>query len=291
MSTSDADELISQLAETYCQVATMALLVYYNLTTLEEEVQYLSRRQLTGSAVLYMLNRYLPLLFAAYGNPFWSFSTNLVCPASPFGKLVADWHIAIASSDKVFSILFESLQYLPWAVSLLARVPLVIADIAMVVITWMTQYKTHRLALSVRGKMNLATVLLRDGTLYFMILTAINITQMVTSAMSVFTQNVGLLPSYLVTFSEPVTAILVSSFLTDLRKAADASTHQHSLASVGTLEFRVVGSLGASLAAPGAGEYTEDDSVEGTAYSSAEGAESTADHPASPYDVELKEVA
>ncbi|OSC98125.1 hypothetical protein PYCCODRAFT_1035051 [Trametes coccinea BRFM310] len=80
-------------------VSTMALLVYYNLVTLEEEVQYLSRRQWTGSAVLFMLNRYLPLVFAVYGNPFYSFSTNLTS----------------CEAQQIFSILLESLQYLPWA--------------------------------------------------------------------------------------------------------------------------------------------------------------------------------
>ena len=39
----------------------------------------------------------------------------------------------------------------------------------------------------------------------------------------------------------------MSSFLNDLRKAADSNAHQESLSSMGTMEFRVIGSIGASL--------------------------------------------
>ncbi|KAI9060842.1 hypothetical protein FKP32DRAFT_1020950 [Trametes sanguinea] len=195
-----------------------------------------------------MLNRYLPLLFAVYGNPFYDFSTNLTS----------------CEAEQIFSILFESLQYLPWAafsalrtyalqrsrpwailifafslspliinlvakhwqivyedlvegcviantiptnlqracmcqaathgienlltshaVAILARLPLVLADIAIIVITWTTQYTDHKLASTLRGNLNLATVLLRDGTAYFLILTAINVAQMVTGVLSV----------------------------------------------------------------------------------------------------------
>ncbi|KAI9065731.1 hypothetical protein FKP32DRAFT_1684823 [Trametes sanguinea] len=107
----------------------------------------------------------------------------------------------------------------------------------------------------------------------------------------VFSKSVGLLPSFIVTFAEPITAILVSSFLTDLRKAADSSTHQHSLTSLGTIEFRVIGSLGASLAAPGVGGVdTEDEGTEETMWSATERASETV-QPSSPDSVELKEVA
>ncbi|CDO73535.1 hypothetical protein BN946_scf185014.g5 [Trametes cinnabarina] len=44
-----------------------------------------------------------------------------------------------------------------------------------------------------------------------------------------------------------LTAILVASFLADLRKAAEGRTYQESLASMGSLEFRVIGSFAASL--------------------------------------------
>ena len=35
--------------------------------------------------------------------------------------------------------------------------------------------------------------------------------------------------------------------MNDLRKAADCNAHQESLSSMGTVEFRVIGSIGASL--------------------------------------------
>ncbi|KAJ8488263.1 hypothetical protein ONZ51_g3677 [Trametes cubensis] len=51
----------------------------------------------------------------------------------------------------------------------------------------------------------------------------------------------------LVNFVEPITTILVTAFLTDLRKAASASAHEQSLSTMASLEFRIMGSIGASL--------------------------------------------
>ncbi|CDO68220.1 hypothetical protein BN946_scf184913.g10 [Trametes cinnabarina] len=61
----------------------------------------------------------------------------------------------------------------------------------------------------------------------------------------------------MVVFIEPLTAILVASFLSALRKAADARTYQESLSSMGSLEFRVVGSFGANP-----GENVQEDGIE-----------------------------
>ena len=43
---------------------------------------------------------------------------------------------------------------------------------------------------------------------------------------------------------------MVSTFLIELRKAADSRACQASISSMGSLEFRVVGSIGASLSNP-----------------------------------------
>lgn len=42
----------------------------------------------------------------------------------------------------------------------------------------------------------------------------------------------------------------MSTFLIELRKAADSKAYQASISSMGSLKFRVVGSIGASLSNP-----------------------------------------
>ncbi|KAI9063832.1 hypothetical protein FKP32DRAFT_1676106 [Trametes sanguinea] len=101
--------------------------------------------------------------------------------------------------------------------------------------------------------------MLKDGTMYFAVLTLLNICQMIFEILGVFTDSTG--PGILSKFIEPLTAILVSSFLTDLHKAASAATNQDSLLSMGTVEFRVIGSIGASL--PGPSEGVEDETLAG----------------------------
>ncbi|KAI0363491.1 hypothetical protein BV20DRAFT_123703 [Pilatotrama ljubarskyi] len=71
-------------------------------------------------------------------------------------------------------------------------------------------------------------------------------------------------------FINPLTAILVSEFLTDRRKAADSSTHPESFATLGTLDFRVLGDLGSTIPGPGE-ESTWDEDHEGTGSEPEEG--------------------
>ncbi|KAJ3015465.1 hypothetical protein NUW54_g1040 [Trametes sanguinea] len=152
--------------------------------------------------------------------------------------------------------------------AIVARLPLILADIAVILITWRTQYAGHRLSSSANKRLTFATVMMKDGTMYFVVLTLLNICQMIFEILGVFTDSTG--PGILSKFIEPftlavasvsLTAILVSSFLTALHKAASAATNQDSLLSMGTVEFRVIGSIGASL--PGPGEGIEDETLAG----------------------------
>ena len=59
-----------------------------------------------------------------------------------------------------------------------------------------------------------------------------------------------------------LTTILVSEFLNDLHEAADKMSGSGSLSSVSDLEFRIVGSIGASLPAP-SDDGTPDEAEEG----------------------------
>ncbi|KAI0328696.1 hypothetical protein GY45DRAFT_1435990 [Cubamyces sp. BRFM 1775] len=133
----------------------------------------------------------------------------------------------------------------------LARVPMIIADVFTIVITWRTQYPTYSLGKNLSASFILTTVLIRDGTIYFVVLTVFNALLLAFDYQQVFAYGAINL-SYLVNFVEPITSILISDFLTNLREAADdLDPGSESLASVSTLEFRIIGSIGVSLPGPG----------------------------------------
>ncbi|KAJ8455009.1 hypothetical protein ONZ51_g12692 [Trametes cubensis] len=96
----------------------------------------------------------------------------------------------------------------------------------------------------------LTRVFLYNGTQYFILLTMLNIASLITELLNTFHAALYENNSWIICFNEPITAILVSTFLTKLRKAADSEAYQTSISSMGSLEFRVVGSIGASLSNP-----------------------------------------
>ncbi|KAH9887041.1 hypothetical protein C8Q73DRAFT_270586 [Cubamyces lactineus] len=254
-------EVQSIIVGDYCQVAATTMLAYYYVTTLHEEFDYWYKRKLTCATLLYMVNRYVPLTYALYGPPIWPLS------ATPRNCI----------AQQISAVVLDNVQYFPWAVgnalvvllcrpycwmrsvrtcptrcatmvlAIMARLPLVLADLTVIVVTWVTQYRQHKMALSILGGGGLATVMLQNGTLYFLVMSILNILQMMFEVLRIFSRIPGEAISNLSILTEPVTAILVSSFLNDLRKAADFNAHQESLSSMGTMEFRVMGSIGASL--------------------------------------------
>ncbi|OSC97271.1 hypothetical protein PYCCODRAFT_1440362 [Trametes coccinea BRFM310] len=177
----------------------------------------------------------------------------LILSLSPMVGLLADLHWVSAYTFPTLgcSLVDNSPTWLQlgYARPLLSRIPLVFADVAVIVITWKTQYKDHKLGAIVarKGRPSLATVLYHNGIKYFVVLTVLNIPQMLMACFMAIPTSPEYIAAGIIQFIEPLTAILVASFLTDLRKAAEARTYQASLASFGSIEFRVVGSLGVSL--------------------------------------------
>ncbi|KAI0331428.1 hypothetical protein GY45DRAFT_1360794 [Cubamyces sp. BRFM 1775] len=296
---------------------SLALLMYYFLTTLDKEVEHYSKRKFTLATLLYISNRYTPLVYSAYTAPWTLFSPGqkrmyLYIPLVigcvhhflNLDSCIAEWGIVIG---------LETLQYFPWAIfsalrtyallrkifwavlvlvlsltvvvvdltryrwamiyedpvhgcsldnpvpmwfqhrcPALARGTAIIADIIVILVTWKTQYKTYGLSKDLPTPMRLCTIMLRDGTIYFVVLTILNIIVIVFEYLQIFTDNVTLddNTSNLVIFVEPLTAILVSEFLNDLHEAADKTCGSETLSSVSALEFRIIGSISASLPAP-----------------------------------------
>ncbi|KAM5539501.1 hypothetical protein V8D89_006953 [Ganoderma adspersum] len=98
----------------------------------------------------------------------------------------------------------------------------IIGDVVVIGVTWRATYRAHREGYSSR----LLTIMFRNGTLYFFVLLALNILQM----LFIFLPNTFLhIPltntSWVPKFSEPITTILISRFILDLHETNRAMAH------------------------------------------------------------------
>ncbi|KAI9059008.1 hypothetical protein FKP32DRAFT_1180884 [Trametes sanguinea] len=282
----------------YLATAALALLLYYQLSTAGQMLRCCSTQRTTGALILYWLNKFLPLLYIAYAAPFWpvTFQRDNCVAEDIFHQVLENlqylpWageaedlgyasvpHFTIACVHQCCCLPLAVLQdkltagmcvdrlipSRPDYIALLARLPLIAADLAVLLITWTTQFKSHKGAQSLKKSNALATIMLENGTVYFIALVSLNIAQVVRDIQGFFTgvgKNEG--GSFLTYLAEPITAILVDCFLNDLHNAAEANTHQESLSSMGTLEFRVVGSIAATLSGSHNGVGGEDAEPEG----------------------------
>ncbi|KAJ8455470.1 hypothetical protein ONZ51_g12448 [Trametes cubensis] len=288
----------------YCIASATGLLIYYYLTTLDGEFKHYSKRKFTLATVLYITNRYIPLAYTVYNAPWISFSSREKICTTEMGigiglQLLQYFPWAIFSALRTYALKrklywaavvlilslapviingilypcgFRAVAYECSAAHksliapVLARLPVIIADIVVIYVTWKTQYKAYGLSKDLRTPMRLTTVLLRDGSIYFVLLTGLNILALIFEYL-----QIGKIFSLDATFLRLTTApsdelprltsILVSKFLNDLREAADKMSGPETLSSVSNLEFRIVGSIGASLPGP-SDDGTPDDAGE-----------------------------
>ncbi|RPD73242.1 hypothetical protein L226DRAFT_536366 [Lentinus tigrinus ALCF2SS1-7] len=103
---------------------------------------------------------------------------------------------------------------------ILARVPLIVADIMLIYITWTNLNSRSALQDLHRSKrLSFSDVLFRSGTIYFILLFTLNVLHLAFSLAAVMT---SLNHSYLTIFTAPITAILVSRFLIQLQEVNHA---------------------------------------------------------------------
>ncbi|KAH9889050.1 hypothetical protein C8Q73DRAFT_668207 [Cubamyces lactineus] len=132
-----------------------------------------------------------------------------------------------------------------------SRTCLMAADIIVLIVTWMSTLTTMRLTdIALKGKPSFARMLVRDGTIYFSVLLVLNTLHLTFTMLSITSDALSPV-SYFTTFTEPITAVLVSRFLLNLQEV-NQYNHRSAPASLTqsiTLDFasRVVGSLGSSL--------------------------------------------
>ncbi|TBU44641.1 hypothetical protein BD309DRAFT_892117 [Dichomitus squalens] len=79
-------------------ISPVAMFVYHYLITFGREVALFWRRPITGSSIIFFINRYLPLFVICYGTP-WPLSSDLQsCKAEVWSKQLTEYF-----------------QYYPWA--------------------------------------------------------------------------------------------------------------------------------------------------------------------------------
>ncbi|TBU39382.1 hypothetical protein BD309DRAFT_969815 [Dichomitus squalens] len=136
------------------------------------------------------------------------------------------------------------------------RSSMIASDFLVLCVTWYRTYETAKLTLRSLGNKTFASILLLDGTTYFLLLLLSNILRMTFTLVEHNTLvNDALTAAAVLEWS--LSPILTSRFLIDLQKAQrklEASSRSFSL---GELEFepqasrntsRLIGSLGAQLA-------------------------------------------
>ncbi|KAH9926357.1 hypothetical protein B0H21DRAFT_764173 [Amylocystis lapponica] len=126
------------------------------------------------------------------------------------------------------------------------RVCVLASDTLVVLTTWRITYGIKRAANAANMKVSLTTLLLRDGTIYFVVLSLLNIADIGLYVTGVY-QDMG-------NFIDPLTAILISHFLSHLHEVYlsggdSITTSGSSTAHFSDMQFssRVVGTIGAPL--------------------------------------------
>ncbi|KAJ8455806.1 hypothetical protein ONZ51_g12324 [Trametes cubensis] len=269
---SDAQEIAEIIAfyqslfvNTCCPIAVLAFLTYEYLITFDREVSLFWRRRLTGASILFSANRYLPLLVNVL---------NLTISARMSDTSQYHWLVVyndpMLGCGKSSTVTLETAKKREFSLTIASRTCLMVADIIVLVVTWMSTLATLRLTdMALKGKPTFARMLVRDGTIYFSILLVLNTLHLTFTMLSITSDALSPV-SYFTTFTEPyaspsyvydsdaqrwphysITAVLVSRFLLNLQEV-NQYNHRSAPASLTqsiTLDFasRVVGSLGSSL--------------------------------------------
>ncbi|RPD57173.1 hypothetical protein L227DRAFT_613789 [Lentinus tigrinus ALCF2SS1-6] len=274
----------------YCSVVVAVVVIYEYSITVGREVRLFWGKKITGAAILFFLNRYIVLGFNTYALANSSIPVSDVIaqyiPWAVFTGLRAfalcrSWFLSLlAFALSMVSVVINLVDYafgvggvnvslfgcitvegisldlakkgsVP-TLTILSRTCLISADALLVGITWS---RLSRRGLRHVESTNLFTeVLLRDGTLYFIILLIMNSLHLTFSLLAIAgvpLQAVSLIPL----FTEPLTANLISRFLLNLQSVNQKvtgedfqTTHGGSGDHADSLVFqRVVGSIASSF--------------------------------------------
>ncbi|RDX48618.1 hypothetical protein OH76DRAFT_1483717 [Lentinus brumalis] len=291
----DISDLTRLSVENYCIVASTALLWFDFALTFTTEVRRIWRRKFTGATVVYLFTRYIALIeriFFVLEVLLWN-STDETCGRIDrvddiltiinyfafasftilrvFGVWGRDWKplLLVIPLTLVRPALYivEASNYVPvqygppWGcaevyVSTIAKAASIAADAILIALTWVKTFGINKDSSRLGVRTPLATLLLRDGTAYFLILLVIQVVTIVTSQVG-SSLTVWLVWPY---FDQVFTVIFLSRFMLDLRglyfsehvnadgNATDTTTRSgRVLSDIRFTTSNIVGNLGATL--------------------------------------------
>ncbi|KAL1937856.1 hypothetical protein VTO73DRAFT_12749 [Trametes versicolor] len=283
-----AQDMVSQypliLIENYCIVATSALLWFDYVLTFSSEYRRIWRRRFTGATLIFLLMRYAALIERVYfvleilvwnaSNREYDIVHAYLATAAfitfrVYGIWGREWKpLVLAVPVSFYSALalaYESARYTPvqggppFGCVEFSYVP----DIVLYIYSWKAGFSTP-----------LATFLLRDGTVYFLVLVTCQVLPFITISVSrdlptasTSADTVFLVWPY---FGQVLIVIIHSRFMLDLRGIyfADSGNEESELPSHWSgINFRgvssiVVGNLGATLdTTPGSAPNPQDSSA------------------------------
>ncbi|KAI0932829.1 hypothetical protein AcW1_000159 [Taiwanofungus camphoratus] len=99
---------------------------------------------------------------------------------------------------------------------IVARTCAIASDLVVLLVTWTSSYQIRRNASQAHLKTPLTTLILSDGTIYFVMLLIVNILQITLTLESLQSSNESM--DYPSIFLAPMSSILVSRFIMDLRQ-------------------------------------------------------------------------
>ncbi|TFK83873.1 hypothetical protein K466DRAFT_602488 [Polyporus arcularius HHB13444] len=242
----------------YCDTAVAALFLYDTLITLDREVAYFWNGRSTGAACLFLANKWISTtlyVLEMAGSVSSAFPSDKFVPWAAFSALRA----YVLSRSKVIGLLILVLSLAPAGANLIpfgyhlsgyrlppfgcretndadtavylrsesetvvmiSRIPLTIADIMLIYITW-KQLNGWDALMNVRQskRLSLSDILFRGGTIYFIVLFIMNVLHLAFSVTEIAGSGEGgesLLPQ----FTGPITAVLMSRFLLELQEVND----------------------------------------------------------------------
>ncbi|KZT07758.1 uncharacterized protein LAESUDRAFT_724753 [Laetiporus sulphureus 93-53] len=106
-----------------------------------------------------------------------------------------------------------------------SRICAIAADVIVIALTWYNTYKMRAIARQIIQN-SLSTLIFRDGTIYFVLLLFLNIMQMAVRSVG------GAITNYAASFVAPVSSILISRFMINLRSEVYGSNSDSIVASI-----------------------------------------------------------
>ncbi|KAL7277118.1 hypothetical protein ACG7TL_008963 [Trametes sanguinea] len=216
-----------------CETVGITLLAYDHLLTLSGEIHFVWNRKFSGATVLFVLNRYVNLfskIVLPISTFWWPNQTDKSCAA-----------------PVILTEIFTVIAYFVAAVSFVTHSFAIAVDL---LVSWIKTYEIKRLSRGLQSNATFSALILRDGTLYFGTLLALNVADLI-----VLRSNVLFDP--LPVFIDVFTCILISRFMLNLRQVAEvgsgnpSSTFRTDATSrMSTVHFaaNLVGDLGSPLA-------------------------------------------